>query len=101
MGTFTHVITVPPMTDTMMLVGAYRALMEAMGIDCTALAAFPVCQGVTHMVEQAQQILTNDWQDTFAMLQVSYMLHGGLTVTDMRFMTNCCIFTFSYPDGPI
>lgn len=98
MGMFTHVIQVPPLTDSMMLVGAYRALMDTIGIDTSALANYPNATGVTHPVESAQQILVDDFQDTFKMLQVSYMTHGGLTVSDMKFMATCCVFVFSHPD---
>lgn len=98
MGVFTHVIRVPALTDTMMLVGAYRALMDTIGIECSALAAYPIASGVTHPVKAAQQILVDDFQDTYAMLMVSYMAHGSLSVTNMRFMPNCCVFTFTHPD---
>lgn len=98
MGSFTHVIQVPPLTDTMMLVGAYRTLMNTIGINCDRLAAYPASSGVTHPIESAQQILANDFTDTYHMLMVSYMTHGSLTVANMTFMMNCCVFTFTHPD---
>ena len=98
MGSFTHVIQVPPMTDTMMLVGAYRTLMDTIGIECGVLAQYPSSSGVTHPIASAQQILADDFSDTYHMLMVSYMFHGSLSVTNMRFMMNCCVFTFTHPD---
>lgn len=99
MSLFTHVITVPPMTDTMQLIGSYRAVMEILGIDCSQLFGFPVNEnGITHPVESAQQILVNDFQDTYSMLQLNTIAHGGLTLSNMTFMPGCCVFTFIYED---
>ncbi|MNM27101.1 hypothetical protein D3C81_375850 [compost metagenome] len=93
MKLFSHMVTIPPLTDVQEMLGSYKALFITIGIGKAEEMAFPVAGGFTHPIPEENQRLTNDFFNTSRVLQqlvrdkVNVHLSGtrvqGVTVTFM------------------
>lgn len=96
--TFTHVVQVPPNTDVPQMAGAYRSLLQAVGIrGIEMLDIFPENpHGFTHPIETEQAKLKHDFMLTMQLLQSSVNEHGTVYLENVTFNANSAIFVLYY-----
>lgn len=94
--TFTHNIQLPPNTDNAELGGAYKALLEAVGVNASLIPFEVNPNGFTHPIAECNQILTRDYMATMQLLQSSVLQHGAVYLENMTFRLNTVVFVFYY-----
>jgi hypothetical protein len=93
---FTHNIQIPPNTNLEELGGAYKALLEAVGVKASLIPFEANPQGFTHPIEECNKILTRDYMATMQLLQSSVLHHGAVYLENLTFHANSAVFVFFY-----
>lgn len=92
---FTHVVTVPHLTDVPQFLGAYKNLLNTLGISNEI--PFEASQGFTHPIEESQNKLTQDFMQSMIILKHKSEASGPVICDDVRIGNTTITFVFSHP----
>lgn len=99
MKLLTHVVAVPPLTNVEEMLGAYKTLMQTIGIGDVDQMPFPPSAGFTHPIPEENQKLTNDFFNTSRVLQQLVRDKVFVHLRDTRVSMTTVTFIFGYDEA--
>lgn len=99
MKLLTHVVAVPPLTDTQEMLGAYKSLMMTIGIKGAEQMPHPLSSGFTHPIPEENQKLTNEFFNTNRVLQQLVRDKVNVHLRDTRVSMTTVTFIYGYDEA--
>jgi len=97
--TFAHRVRVPPLTDTVELVGVYRGLFNACRVNCDRMSdMFPIQTRFNHPIEESNTALNKEYAETMTLISSAMAAYGSVSCVDCRVATGSATFMFEYTE---
>ena len=94
--TFSHSVSVPPLTDVPEMLGAYGTLFQSLGISFAQQFPFPLSTGFTHPIPEENKKLTNEFFMTSMQLKSAQDMNGPLSFVNASVSSSMVTFIFQY-----
>jgi hypothetical protein len=94
--TFSHSVSIPPLTDVEQFMGAYGSLFTQLNIAHSM--PFPPATGFTHPDEETNKTMTMEFFEAMRQLKDSVAMYGSISLNNAIVGSSMVTFIFQYKE---